>query len=800
MLKNYLVIACRSLLKNKLFSLINIIGMAISMASVLAIAIYVYDEVQFDRHVENVALKYRVYNEIYYDDGRIREAANIPPMIAPTMHTELPEVDTFARYQQIYSPILFQNESIRFTEKNGGYADPYLLKMLSVPIVESSSPSPLSEPYAVVITKALAEKYFANARAVGKQIAIMGEAYNVTAVIAKFNDRSHLQADYLLSMATLETEASGLMKSWGWMQFHTYVKLKDDVSVKSVEGKMKRLAEQHAWPVTKPGGSHYVPRLMPLVDIHLRAGSHQWDSAIKGNEQTVYIFLAAGCFILFISSLNFINLSTARAAHRMKEIGVRKIAGAVRHQLMLQFIAESTVIAAISFFLGGFLVELSLPLLNDITNKNFPSTLFLEPLTMLVMMAAVLLIGIAAGLYPAFYLSALKPKRTLVGKGSSGHSRDYFRMSLVVIQFMLSFILIVGTMVVRDQLHFLRNGDAGFSADNVIIMELRGKLRGSHDGVRTSLATHPNVTNVSLQYGLPGEIYPGDIFIDRITNKQVQTSMLLVDHDYVKTLDLKLVAGRDLSKDFPSDEADAFLITEAAAKLFGFQKPSEAIGHPIAWQPWAADSLKNGKVVGVIRDFHLNSLRDQVAPVVLHIYPRYFSTIAVRVKSTDLPSTLAHLQTVWKTFEGEWPFDYRFLDSNFERMYKSEERLSVLFGYFSILAVFVACLGLFGLVTYSTSQRFKEIGIRKVLGAENKSLLFLLTKSYLALIVIAFVLASPLSYYVVNEWLSGFAYHIDVTWMLFVNAGMIVLGIALVTVIVQSLKAVTLNPVNVLKE
>jgi putative ABC transport system permease protein len=799
MLYNYLKIGFRNLLKNKLFSIINVAGMAISIASIMTIGIYVYDELKFDRHVQNVDRKFRLYNQIVLDDGKIQNAANIPPMIAPTLASEFPEVEAYARYQHIHSPILFQCGNKKFTEKKGGYADPAILAMFSLAMAEGNSSSALLDPNSVVISATLAKKYFGHRSALGESLQVIDQTYKVTGVFEDFSPHSHFQVDYFLSMETLIRSAPQLMKSWRWMQFHTYLQLQPHTDTKAFEEKLLNFAQRNAWPVTRPDGSYYIPHLMPMTDIHLYATDHLWDTAIKSNAQTIYILSGAAFFILIIAVLNFINLSTARAVNRGKEVGVRKVVGAVRHQLIFQFLSESVILALMAFCLAGFTVELCIPMLNHFTDKHIPSHFFFNPMIFLPLVIFVVVVGIAAGIYPAFYLSRFKPASILYNK-SGTQGRGLLRMGLVVLQFILSFTLIIASFVASDQHVFLRTKDLGFSAGNVVVLQLRGSMRANHEAVKTVFSTHPNVLGASLQYGLPGDIYPGDIISDEVTKKPVHTSMLLVDHDYAETLGLKVIAGRDFSPEFPSDQKEGFILSESALKLYGFKNADEALGHPLSWHPWNSDSLKTGKIVGVFKDFHLNSLKEQITPVVLHMYPAFYTTIALRIKPENIPTTIAHLESSWKQLGTDWPFEYRFLDNNFDSMYKAEEKLSLLFSYFTAFTIFVACLGLFGLVVYTTTQRYKEIGIRKILGAETISLVAGLSKNYLVLMMIAFAIAIPISYYASQQWLQKFAYHIDITWLLFAKAAGLIAVISLLTVSVQSFKATRANPAEALKE
>ncbi|HEY0652288.1 MAG TPA: FtsX-like permease family protein [Chryseosolibacter sp.] len=801
MLKNYLRIGLRNLVKNRLFTAINISGMAISIASFLIITLFVYDEYQFDKHVTNVERKYRVYNDHYNQDGFQRKGAMVPPMIAPTMQAEFPEVEAYARFMNFNNPVLFEYGDLKFSEAKGGYGDPYILKMFDLTLLEGDINTALKEPNMVAINATLKKKYFGDKPAVGETMQIFDQDFKVSAVFEDFPAHSHLQLNYFIAMEYLVKAIPERMQSWRWNQFHSYVELKPGVDAAELEPKLKAFAERHAWPATKEMNTYYIPHLMPVTDVHLHASDQQWDIAVRGNAQTVYILSATAIFILVIAILNFINLSTARAVARVKEVGVRKVVGAFRTQLIYQFISESIIVSFIALLIGGLIAELVLPALNSFAEKNIPYGIFLNPLVIVLLLLSAIVVGIAAGAYPAFYISGYKPAQILSNKQSGRSGKTMLRKGLVVLQFILSFILIMASLIVGEQHHYLRTKDMGFIKDNVVAIQIRGNMGDNLETTKHAFENHPNIISSSFQYGLPGEAFAGDGIKDTENGKDLPTSMLMVDHDYIKTLGLTLIAGREFDKNRPSDVRDAFIVTEQGAKILGHTNPEDALEHRVAWNRWdQPDSLKEGKVIGVVKDFHLNSLRENITPVFLQIFPPGYSSISFRIKGENVQETIEHLETTWKKFNPEWPFEYRFIDDNFDRLYKSEEKLAVLFTFFTGFTIFVACLGLFGLVVYSTSQKYKEISIRKVLGAADATLVFGLSRSYLLLIGLAFVIAIPLSYYAAEEWLQKFAYHIDITPCLFIKAALMIISLSLLTVGIQSFKAARANPVNALKE
>jgi len=802
MFKNYLKIGVRNLLKNKLFSFINIAGMAISIATFLVIGLFILDELKFDKHVEDVSLKYRVFNQHFMEDGSTKKGAMVPPPIGPTLVEEFPEVDYASRFLNFNFNVLFKVGEKKLTENKGGFADATIFDMFSLNVTEGDHKTALKDPYGVAINKTLEKKYFGEEPALGKIIEIFDTTYTVTAVFEDFPAHSHLQLTYFLSLDGYANDNADRMKRWGWSQFHTYIKMKSEGDGEKLEAKSEDFAKRHAWETTKKHRSYYIPHLMEMAKIHLYAYDHLWDIAVRGNVQTVYILSATAIFILIISILNFINLSTARAINRVKEVGVRKVMGAFRSQLISQFISESVIIALVALVIGCVMTELVLPLVNSFTEKSLPTAIFTNPWLIPFLLIGAMLIGIAAGTYPAFYISRYKPAQILSNKESGRNSgRALLRQGLVVLQFVLSFFLITASLVVSDQHNFMRTKDMGFNKDNLIVVNLRGDMDRNPDATKNAFLNHANVISATMGYGLPGDAYAGDGVKDKVNDRNIPISMLTVDHDYIKTLGIKIIAGRDFSHDFPSDEKNAFIVSETGAKVLGHTDPKDAIGHAIAWDRWdAADSLKEGTIIGVVKDVHLNGLQDNITPVILHVYPFAYATLTLRIKDEDVPATIAHLEATWKKFNSDWPFEYKFLDENFDKLYKAEEKLATLFSFFTGFTILVACLGLFGLVVYSTSQKYKEISIRKVLGASESSLVIQLGKSYVLLIAVAFVIATPFSYYAAKSWLEKFAYHIDVTPALFTKAALFIIVISLITVGVQSMKAARTNPVDALKE
>lgn len=798
MLINYLKISLRTITKHKLFAIITIAGMSLSLASCLLIGLFVWDELSFDQYHPDGNRTFRIYNERSGNDGVTTYLPIVPPTFAPTLERDYPEVESTLRMMNIYGSKLFELENEKVKESGGVYAENTFFDMLTVSAIHGDPKSALEKPNSIALSKSLSEKYFGNTNPVGKNITLSGDELLVTGVFEDFPVNSHLQINYAISFTTLsQFIPKERLESWIWQQFYTYVKFKPGTNVLAFESKLVDFVKEYAYATIEPAGFTYLPHLQNIEDIHLHSSSFEWEIAQRGNAQSVYVLSAAALFILVIASLNFVNLSTARSLKRMKEVGIRKAAGAVRKQLIFQFTSESITITLIGLLIAIAIAQIGLPYLNDFAGKSMTSPFNLPFIGGLLLFSLVL--GGLAGSYPAFQLSRFRPASVLYNRSGASAEGSFYRNVLVVLQFMFSFFLIIGSMVVLAQNDLLHNKDLGFNKEQLMVMALSQSNKNELETIRQEFTSIPSVEQATIGYGLPGDIIAGDGIIDPLTDKSLPANLFCVDYDYIKTLGMQVVAGRDFSQEFTSDLQRAFIINETAVKTYGFGTPEEAIGHPIHWEEWIGDSIKRGEVVGVVKDFHFKSLREQMSPVVMHIYPQVFYTLTLRVKGDNLPATIAQTRSTYENLITDQPFSYKFLDENFDTMYKSEEKLSGLFSLFTGLAIVVACMGLFGLVEFSVNQRIREIGIRKVFGASVNSLLVLLTRKYFVLIVIAFVVVIPVSYYAAQLWLSTFAYRIELSPWIYLQACALVVAITIVTVSFQSVKAALTNPATTLR-
>ncbi len=800
MLTNYFKIAFRNLMKNRLFSFINILGMSISLTSVFTIALFVMDELKYDKHITDADRKFRFYNSPIGESGEARKLAVLPYPLATYIQKDLPEVESTLRIMSTFGDNLFEVNGKQLQESHGLFAETEITEMLSLNFVEGNPATAFDKPNQIVLSKTTAKKYFGEESALGQAIKVSKSDYTVSGVVADLPATSHLRMNYLLSFPSLtQNWAPVRFENWVNQQYITYVKLKPGTDAKAFEAKVNELIDKYSDPQTKPQGFVHEPHLQNIRDIHLNSADFQWDVAVAGSGQSVYILTITATLILIIACLNFINLSTARSIRRMKEVGVRKVVGAMKSQLVIQFVMESVVITCIALFIAVTVTAAALPFLNAFAEKSIHDPF--TPLTLVALALGAVVLGFVAGSYPAFHLSKFRPAMILSHKGGTGGSSnvELFRKGLVVVQFAFSFFLIISAMIVLSQNDYLRNKDLGFEKEQLLVVRLSSAQRQNIQALKHEYGNHPNILGATLSYGLPGDIVAGDGITDPATGKNWGASMIIADEDYISTFGMKMIAGRMFDKNSPSDPANAFILNEEAVKTFGYGTPEEALGKKVDWQIWGTDSLKHGEVVGVVKDFHIRNFRDKISPLVMHIAPQYFFTLTLRIKPEGMQETIAHLESTWKKADSEWPFNYNFIDENFDKMYKNEEKLSTLLTSFTFLAILIACMGLFGLVEYSVNQRAKEISIRKIFGAGTSSLLVLLTKQYFILVTVAFIAIIPVSYYLSQQWLEGFVYRIQIDPLIFIKAALIVVSITVLTVLFQSLRAATSNPANVLR-
>lgn len=806
MIKNYFKTAFRNLIRQKGFSFINIAGLTLGLTACLLIGLFVRDEKQYDKFISAGDQVYRIYNEGTRSEG-VSNVAVTPPMFTTTLQQEFPEIKTALRIMQIQSKSLFEANNKKIYEEVGIATEPGFFDLFPLVFKYGSAEKALSDPNAIVIQQDIAQKYFGNENPVGKEIIINKHPFQVKGVLETNAEKFHLKISYIIPLAARQIPADR-MQSWQWQQFYTYVKLKEGTNVKALQARFQEIIKQKAHPVTKPSGFTYLPFFQPLTDIHLYSSNFKFEIAVRGNITYVRALTIIAFFILLIASFNFVNLATAKSLQRAKEVGVRKSIGASRKQLMLQFIGETILLSFISVLISTALTFLFLPSLNQFTGKHIIFDLFSNPLLLLLLVALAFVVGVLAGFYPALVLSGFQPvkvlKSAITGNAKPGKI-PWLRHGLVVIQFSLSVLLIISAIVVFRQVNYLHNKDLGFNKEEIMFFPMRGdNMTNNYESFKNQLLESPEVSFVSIGYGFPGDAVAGDEVIvpENGQPKNHPATQLMVDHDYIKTLGLQIVVGRDFSKDIKTDRDEAFIINETAVKELGYGTPEKALGQTLMWNVWFSsqpDSIKKGQIIGVVKDFHFKSLYDKVNVAVLQIYPPAYSKVAVKINTAGIENTVGHVKNVWTRFSPEYPIEYKFLDENFDQMYRSEDKLRFLLWIFTGIAILVGCLGLFGLAAYAAQRRIKEIGVRKVLGANVKGIVFLLSKDFLKLVLIALVIASPVAWYFMNKWLEDFAYRITISWWVFAMAGIAAILIALITVSFQAIKAAVANPVKSLR-
>ncbi|MGA0560366.1 ABC transporter permease [Larkinella sp. VNQ87] len=806
MLTNYLKIALRNLRKQRGFTFINIFGLATGLACCLLITLYVIDELSYDRFHEKADRIYRINSDIKFGGNDMHMAVAPDPM-GPTLLKDYPQVENFVRLHGRGTWLVKradQPSSLR--ERDVMFADSTLFEVFTFPLVTGDPKRALSEPNAVVISESAAKRHFGRQNPMGQTLVFDNtQKYRVTGVMRDIPANAHFRTDFFVSMLSDNYP-------WGnWLSnnHHTYILLKPGVDYKTFSPNFETVIEKYVGPQAfqfigatmdqlRKAGNRIEYSLIPMTDIHLHS-KQNIELAPNSDIQYVYTFAAVAVFILLIACINFMNLSTARSANRAKEVGVRKVLGSVQRQLIGQFMTESVVMAVLAMGLALAIVGLVLPFFNEMATKqlNADSLFSLRLLPILLLLP--LAVGLLAGSYPAFFLSSFRPISVLKGRINVGLKSAGLRSGLVVFQFMMSVILIVGTLVVYRQLNFIQTTKLGFNRNQVLTISEAYALGSQVQAFKEEVLKLPGVKTGSVSGFLPVPSNRSDspLFPEGQLeqSKAVSTQNWAVDYDYIPTLGMELAQGRNFSRAFGSDSA-AVILNEAAVKIFGFKDP---IGKRVVrMMDSQAKVFKTYMVIGVVKNFHYESLRQNIGAVALIMEPNP-GAVSFRIDSPDMPGLVKQIEAKWKQMAPGMPFDYYFLEDSFDTMYRAEQRVGQIVLTFSVLAILIACLGLFGLAAFMAEQRTKEIGVRKVLGASTSSIVGLLSKDFLKLVLIAILVATPIAWYGMNQWLNDFAYKIDVPWWVFAVAGLVAIVIAFATVSFQSIKAALMNPVKSLR-
>ena len=791
MIKNYLKIAFRNLWRHRVFSFINILGLTVGMTACFLIFLYVKFELSYDKFNSKAANIYRLNTDIKTPSETINTSVTAWPF-APNIKREFPEVETFTRVNN--GSFLVRKGDAKFQEDNTLFADSTFFDVFDIKMLKGDPKKALKDMFSIVFTEDAAKKYFGKEDPIGKQVLLTGDGIpaTVTGIIQNIPENSILKGDMLVSMSTLTQHMNkGLDQQWGNFGATSFLLLKPGVDPRAMEKKFPDFIERNNGKERKESQMFYTFTLEPLKDIYLLSTR---DGNTSGNMNNVYIFSIIAVFTLLIACINFINLTTARSSERAKEVGIRKVVGAAKSQVARQFIGESVILCIIAFLLTVLLSVLLLPLFNKLAGKVVSHGIFTNWRYLILLFSAAIGIGVLAGAYPALILSSFKPVVVLKGRFATGNKGILLRKGLVIAQFSISVVLIIATLVVYSQMNYMRKRDLGFSKDQMLVVSTQGDP--ARFALQNAVSGLPNVKSTALSSSVPGSGNPGAY--SEIQNKKgdlqiANLDLYFVDWNYIPQYKIKMVAGRAFSKEFGTDTTQAMVVNESVTKLLGYSNPQEAVGRK--FKQWG----REGKIIGVMQDFHYRSLQQPIKPLTMRIEPDGSDLLSVNISGGNVPATLASIEKKWKEMIPNRPFSYFFMDEFFDRQYRGEERFGNLFLNFAILAIFISCLGLLGLASYSTMQRTKEIGVRKVLGASVANITALLSSDFIKLVLISIIIASPLAYIGMHKWLEGFAYRTSVSWWVFLLAALTAIFIALFTVSFQAIKAAVANPVKSLR-
>jgi len=805
MIRNYIKTAFRSLVKNKGFTAINVVGLALGLATCLLIVFYVFDELSYDRYNINADRIFRVNEDIRFG-GNDASYAVSPCPLAAALKADFPEIDQVTRFRSRGG---FQvKKGIQNIQENAMiYADPSLFKVFTLPMIDGDPATALNDTHTIVITEKTAQRYFNRTNVVGQVLTFNDTAlYKITGVIKNIPTQSHFNYDFFISMSSLP---EGQDDSWFNSNFSTYVLFKPGVDHEKFETKLPDFFKAHAaaqmqsilhlsFAKFEEGGNYFRLNLTPLKQIHLQS-NRIGELGMSGNIQYVYMFSAIAIFILLIACVNFMNLSTARSSNRAREVGVRKVLGSPRKYLIAQFLTESIILTLAGAVIAVFAAWALLPLFNHMSGKELAVTPQIMGWLLPVLFLLVVVIGCLAGSYPALFLSAFKPIDVLKGKLASGFKGGMLRSFLVVFQFAISIFLIIGTLVIYSQLKYIQNKDLGYNRNQVFTVWDVYTLGNKAKAFKQEIKQLTGVQNATMTGALPTADYGNSSAIFKTPVADQKNSILsqewYVDEDYIPTLGIKIKSGRNFSSQMSTDTA-AVIINEAAEKMLNFKDPiNQLIYDPMDSK---ATVLKAYHIVGVIKDFNFRSLRTNVTPLLLFRGDDK-GGLTIRANAANIPGLLNQIKAKWTEFSPNQQLNYSFMDQDFDAIYRTEQRTGTLFLWFTTLAIIIACLGLFGLAAYAAEQRTKEIGIRKVLGAKMSTIVGMLSKDFIKLILIAILIASPLAWWAMDKWLQDFAYRINIQWWILAIAGFTAILIAFITISFQSIKAALINPVKSLR-
>lgn len=809
MISNYLKIAFRNLLKYRFISFINLFGLTVGLTCCLLILTYILNELSYDRYHPKANNIYRVTRSFFNPETKAMalNLSTISPPFGPLLENDFKsDIKKMTRLlSNGLTPMRYEEKM--FNERNVYFADEYLFDVFKVDVVKGNPQKALTDPFSVMLSETIAKKYFGNDEPLNKVVRLDNNlSMKVTGVYKAFPANTHIHPEIMISFNTLKDSTvygeNALRTNWGNNSFFTYIVTPDNFDPKKMEAQFPAFIDRH---MPNDGQARFKQSdgtalaLQKLTDIHLRSRM-DYEAEENGDIKRVYVFSAIALFILLIACINYMNLSTARSALRAREIGVRKVVGAQRKEIIAQFLSESVLVSFLALIIAIGLTYMSLPWLNTLSGQELSIKTILNWKVFPFVILVPFVVGIISGIYPALFMSSFRPVMVLKGLFRVGGANISFRQVLVTMQFAISIILIISTAIVFKQLRYMQQKSLGFDKDHVVTMQYNGAgIADRYDAFRNELLANSNIKDAGRSSRIPtGRLLDamGSSVesADTLAPTNADIKFVVADHDFITTYGVKMVAGRNFSRDFSLDTS-SFLLNEAAVKILSIKSNEDAIGKNFQY------GGRRGKILGVFNDFHFESMHQKIVPLVLFV-PRSqnnYGNLSVKIAGNNIPAALAHIESVWKKFLPETPFQYTFLDENFDRLYQSEQRQGAIFTVFACIAIFIACLGLFGLSAFAITQRIKEIGIRKVLGANVSTIVTLLSKDFLKLVAIAAVIAFPVAWYAMNTWLEDFAYRINIPWWIFLLAGVLAAIVALVTISFQAVKAALANPVKSLR-
>ncbi|MFC1732169.1 ABC transporter permease [candidate division KSB1 bacterium] len=803
MLKNYFKIAFRNLIRHRLYSFLNIAGLAVGIAACILILLYIQDELSYDTHHENAENIYRISAGAELANQPMFHFAPTSHIVGPMLNELYPEITGYTRIENYGSRRVVRYNDRSFYEDRFLWADSTLFSVFNLPLSKGNPGTALVAPNSVVITGEIAAKYFGDEDPMGKNLIVHSDTeYTITGVLEPIPYTTYIRPDFIGSISTSDYQPSENVSSdlLSNFNFQTFLILEDGVSVQEFEAKLESFVDEYAGEILESLGGWFRYELQPLTDIHLHS-NYDWELDATSDIAYVYLFSGIGLFILLIACLNFMNLTTARSANRAKEVGLRKVVGAYRAQLIVQFIGESLLLAVIALGVAMLIVSVSLPYFNVIADKELTFNVVNNPVLLTGLLGLLAFIGIIGGSYPAFFLSSFRPVQVLRGTIQRGAKSTAMRIALVSLQFAVSITLIISSLITNDQLHYLRAKPLGYDKSNVVWFLLRAEeTRNKYEAIKQELLEHPNILQVSASGNLPLGQSSDTVHhpVGAPEDFTVHSTIHLADEDFIDLYNMEIVSGRNFSKEFATDFENAAILNETAVSVFGFG--DDPIGREVEFFT-SAETREKKRIIGVVRDYHFKSLHEEITPLLIYnSFPwGVYDTISARISPDNVTETVDFLKEKWTEFDNQYPFEYGFVDDEYDELYRAEERLGRLFEIFTALAIIIGCLGLFGLASFTAEQRTKEIGIRKTFGASAPSVIALLIKEFTKWVMISNVIAVPAGFLIMDNWLQNYAYRIEIGFAPFVFAAVIALLIAVLTVGYQAVRAALSNPVNALR-